>query len=270
VNVPINEIPDAFKLSAAEFKEKYSFDLPSPDAKNIVLTCRSGGRILTARKHMEPLGYKNLRLYSGSFMDWKINGGESITETHIYDARSPVMREVYGYPTNSEVIKKPILENIKTGQNLSKIALLVDDIDGEPLCTPKIKCYADAMEGLKAEINFPTQVSFQALKKLLDLKRVVLIDVRRPDELSTVGKIPGSVNVPINEIPDAFKLSAAEFKEKYSFDLPSPDAKNIVLTCRSGGRILTARKHMEPLGYKNLRLYSGSFMDWKIHGGESI
>ena len=62
--------------------------------------------------------------------------------------------------------------------------------------------------------------------------RVVLIDVRNATELENPGQIPGSVNLPLHDIPDSFLLNDGEFLEKYGFNKPKSDAKNVVLTCR--------------------------------------
>ena len=62
--------------------------------------------------------------------------------------------------------------------------------------------------------------------------RILLIDVRNATELQKPGKIPGSVHIPLYEIPEAFLLSDEAFKEKYGFNKPLKQDKNVVLTCR--------------------------------------
>lgn len=39
-------------------------------------------------------------------------------------------------------------------------------------------------------------MDFQQVAKGLEAKTILLVDVRNPDELTNVGKIPGSVNLP--------------------------------------------------------------------------
>ena len=63
-------------------------------------------------------------------------------------------------------------------------------------------------------------------------RRILLIDVRNATELQNPGKIPGSVHLPLYEIPEAFLLSDEAFKEKYGFNKPLKQDKNVVLTCR--------------------------------------
>ena len=62
-------------------------------------------------------------------------------------------------------------------------------------------------------------VTFQQLTALLTEGTAVLVDVRNPNELKDDGKIPGSHNVALPELTEAFQLSSAEFQEKYGFSL---------------------------------------------------
>ena len=76
------------------------------------------------------------------------------------------------------------------------------------------------------------------MNRLLDSNSILLIDVRNRTELNTVGQIPGSVCLPLHEVAAAMELSPEEFSAKYGFEKPSPDNRKIVLTCRSGRRVL--------------------------------
>ena len=59
-------------------------------------------------------------------------------------------------------------------------------------------------------------------------------------ELNTVGQIPGSVVLPLHEVSSAMELSSEEFLAKYKFAKPDPLDRKIVLTCRSGRRVLVS------------------------------
>ncbi|OXA46018.1 putative thiosulfate sulfurtransferase, mitochondrial [Folsomia candida] len=111
-------------------------------------------------------------------------------------------------------------------------------------------------------------IEFEDLKKgLIDDGTLKLVDVRDPQELETQGKIPKSINIPLPEIPDAFRnLSNEEFSSKYGF---SKNDDNLVFSCRSGRRAEAAINHVfggDP-SISKFRLYRGSFMDWEAKGG---
>ena len=54
----------------------------------------------------------------------------------------------------------------------------------------------------------------------------LLIDVREPAELMAHGRIPGSVNLPINSQPEAFSLTDGEFRDRYGFERPGSASSN--------------------------------------------
>ena len=56
--------------------------------------------------------------------------------------------------------------------------------------------------------------------------------MRNATELEDPGQIPGSVHLPLYDIPEAFLLDDGEFLQKYGFNKPGTEAKNVVLTCR--------------------------------------
>ncbi|XP_023336817.1 thiosulfate sulfurtransferase/rhodanese-like domain-containing protein 3 [Eurytemora carolleeae] len=198
----------------------------------------------------------------------------------ILDARSPLTREVYGSPETKTIltVDQEYVDNIQSKvkeEDLTAAVLLVDDASTEESCN-LVPCFDDLEEYVnssypqKIEISYPEDLSFEGLKKSLELERILLIDVRNRSELVDPGQIPGSVNLPLHEIPQAFELSPQQFEEKYNFTVPEPLDRNIVLTCRSGKRILVAKERMEALGYEYLRLYRGSFNDWVANGGDII
>ncbi|MPC16016.1 putative thiosulfate sulfurtransferase, mitochondrial [Portunus trituberculatus] len=71
----------------------------------------------------------------------------------------------------------------------------------------------------------------------------------------------------VPEIEEAVGLSENAFMERYGFPKPLPEDKNVVLTCRSGRRIRVAWDLLEPYGYCDVRLYFGSYLEWKSRGG---
>uniref|UniRef100_A0A2K5EB65 Rhodanese domain-containing protein n=1 Tax=Aotus nancymaae TaxID=37293 RepID=A0A2K5EB65_AOTNA len=89
------------------------------------------------------------------------------------------------------------------------------------------KCGSSA--GLKSikgnHHNFYTAISkdvtYKELKNLLNSKNIMLIDVREAWEILEYGKIPGSINIPLDEVGEALQMNPTDFKEKYNEVKPS-------------------------------------------------
>ncbi|GFU38219.1 hypothetical protein NPIL_423401 [Nephila pilipes] len=110
-------------------------------------------------------------------------------------------------------------------------------------------------------------IEYENLKdKVLD-GEITLIDVREPAELKDEGKIPKSINIPLGQIVDAFKMAESDFSYKYGVPKPDAEFDTFVLSCRSGKRATDAFQKLSSLGYSNMSVYSGSFQDWVKQGG---
>ncbi|MGL1887473.1 MAG: FAD-dependent oxidoreductase [Reichenbachiella sp.] len=81
-------------------------------------------------------------------------------------------------------------------------------------------------------------------------KDIQIIDVRNPDEIEKQGKIPGAINIPLDELRD--NLSKVD-KEKPKY-----------LYCAKGLRGYVATKILENKGYKNLRNLAGGMTLWNL------
>ncbi|KAF7281627.1 hypothetical protein GWI33_004487 [Rhynchophorus ferrugineus] len=111
-----------------------------------------------------------------------------------------------------------------------------------------------------AEINYI--VDFNEVKKLKNNKEAVLIDVRKPEELAEHGSIPGSINIPLDDIEKSLKdLSEKDFLKKYGIPKPTPDSP-IIFSCMKGNRSTKAHTLAQTLGYKNAKNYTGGWTDW--------
>ena len=62
-------------MDDASFKAKYGFDKPAKE-EPIVTSCLVGGRANKAKLGLEEQGYTDVKVYSGSFTDWKASGGD--------------------------------------------------------------------------------------------------------------------------------------------------------------------------------------------------
>lgn len=85
------------------------------------------------------------------------------------------------------------------------------------------------------------------VKQIIAEKQGTIIDVRNPFELAE-GAIPGSINIPVNEI--AFRLD--EIKE-----MPGP----LVLYCRSGNRSGMAIGFLKSAGVETEMYNGGGYTD---------
>lgn len=108
-------------------------------------------------------------------------------------------------------------------------------------------------------------VEFEAVSALVE-KGDRIIDVRSRDEFNS-GHIPGSVNFPLPDIGAEFSLSDCDFEAKYGMAKPGK-GKEIVSSCKMGGRASKAKEKLLEMGYTNVLVYAGSFLDWEKNGGK--
>ena len=111
------------------------------------------------------------------------------------------------------------------------------------------------------------QVSFAELSSRLAAGGdLLLLDVRRPDELEQTGCIPGTRCVPLQQLDEALALPADQFGTLYGFPKPAVEDE-LWVTCRSGRRVRLAVPVLGRHGYTNVKLYLGSFLDWQANNG---
>lgn len=116
--------------------------------------------------------------------------------------------------------------------------------------------------GPSVKISPDKHLSYKDVTNLIDRKEILLIDVRDPHELQETGELPGSINVPLNELKFAFKeMSDADFQKRYGAKKPAVNAP-LVFSCRSGARSLKALQLALDLGYNRAKHYKGGFLDW--------
>ncbi|EAT42734.1 AAEL005759-PA [Aedes aegypti] len=97
----------------------------------------------------------------------------------------------------------------------------------------------------------------------------LLIDVRKPEEISCTGSIPTSINIPLAFVGQALLLSAEEFQCKYG--RPKPCYSDpIIFTCREGNRAGEAANVAFKMGYTNVKNYVGSWAEYGAKHGLPI
>jgi rhodanese-related sulfurtransferase len=82
-----------------------------------------------------------------------------------------------------------------------------------------------------------------------------IVDVRTPDEYLQE-HIPGSQNIPLDELPNAVARLKAQDK--------------VIVSCRSGNRASQACLKLEQLGFPNLQLLEGGLIGWKNARRETV
>ena len=95
------------------------------------------------------------------------------------------------------------------------------------------------------------------------------IDVREPDEVA-LGAIPSSVSLPLSTLKKhlSSNYDNGSFVKEHMFHKPLPEQK-MIFYCRSGKRSATACQEAQEAGYKNVRNYAGSWLDWRKREDES-
>jgi phage shock protein E len=104
-----------------------------------------------------------------------------------------------------------------------------------------------------ADANKPTvpEISVDEVKKSLDTKDdVILLDVRTIEEYSR-GKIPGGINLPVDEIEGNIQKV-----------IPDKSAK-VYVYCLSGHRSLYAAEAMMQAGYANVYNVTSGMLGWR-------
>ncbi|KAL1775679.1 thiosulfate sulfurtransferase/rhodanese-like domain-containing protein 3 [Sigmodon hispidus] len=105
------------------------------------------------------------------------------------------------------------------------------------------------------------EVTYRELKNLLRSKNIMLIDVRESWEILEHGKIPGSVNIPLDEVGEALQMNPRDFKEKYQEVKPSK-SDSLVFSCFSGVRSKKAMDTAISLGFNSAQHYAGGWKEW--------
>ncbi|KAL8278452.1 hypothetical protein RQP46_009142 [Phenoliferia psychrophenolica] len=106
-------------------------------------------------------------------------------------------------------------------------------------------------------------VTYEELKPLTESPSdaVLVIDVREPDEVA-LGNIPSSVNIPLSGFEKSLSLDEGDFTRIHGFHKPTK-AQQIIFYCRSGKRSTTATDLAKRAGYRAVRNYTGSWLDWQ-------
>ena len=123
-------------------------------------------------------------------------------------------------------------------------------IDYEEFCglRPSAEAEAEAAVAAASAAASATEISALELKARLDRgDKLVIVDVREPNEYQ-INRIPGSVLIPLGEIP-----------RRYA-ELDS-DAE-LVMQCKVGGRSAKAADYLRSVGFKRVLNLTGGILEW--------
>ncbi|GAA5987925.1 hypothetical protein JCM5350_006776 [Sporobolomyces pararoseus] len=106
-------------------------------------------------------------------------------------------------------------------------------------------------------------VTYDELKPITQSpdNKVLLIDVREPSEV-VLGNIPSSVNLPMSTFEKALSMDEGDFTRVHGFHKPTKN-QPMIFYCRAGIRGNTAMDLAKRAGYKLVRNYEGSYLDWE-------
>ncbi|EAT42597.1 AAEL005890-PA [Aedes aegypti] len=131
------------------------------------------------------------------------------------------------------------------------------------------RCYSEQCPENKYDpncIDFRQVATYDEIVDLPNHPEVLLIDVRRPDELAGTGTIPTSINIPLDIVEEELKLAPKQFESKYGRPKPAYDSP-IIFSCRSGIRAGNAAYIADTLGFTNVKNYVGSWLDYAEKNG---
>ncbi|XP_051275516.1 thiosulfate:glutathione sulfurtransferase [Dicentrarchus labrax] len=112
------------------------------------------------------------------------------------------------------------------------------------------------------------EISYEDLKALMGKSQnLLLVDVRSKEEVDK-GRIPGSVNIPLDTVEAALKMEPEEFKAKYGVTKPPLDTPELVFHCQMGRRGGTATNKAHELGFVKARNYAGAYKEWSEKEGK--
>jgi len=97
-------------------------------------------------------------------------------------------------------------------------------------------------------VNNATELTALELKQRLDRgDKLTIVDVREPNELQ-INRIPGSVHIPLGDIPKRYNEL-------------DPEAE-LIMQCKSGVRSGKAADFLRSVGYKHVLNLKGGILDW--------
>ena len=202
---------------------------PEPPPPGLVPSCAEGGVLGVLPGVIGVIqATETIKLITGI-------GEPLIGRFMIYDALRMKFREL-------KLRKDPDCPVCGTNPTVTKL------IDYQEFCGMRPNVEQDAADAAAAAGKSATDISALELKARLDRgDKLVIVDVREPHEYQ-INRIPGSVLIPLGEIPRRY----AELDQ---------DAE-LVMQCKMGGRSAKAADYLRTVGFKKVLNLTGGILDW--------
>ena len=202
---------------------------PEPPPPGLVPSCAEGGVLGVLPGVIGVIqATETIKLITGI-------GEPLIGRFMIYDALRMKFREL-------KLRKDPDCPVCGTNPTVTKL------IDYQEFCGMRPNVEQEAADAAAAAGKSATEISALELKARLDRgDKLVIVDVREPHEYQ-INRIPGSVLIPLGEIPRRY----AELDQ---------DAE-LVMQCKMGGRSAKAADYLRTVGFKKVLNLTGGILDW--------
>ncbi|KAL0026441.1 hypothetical protein WJX79_010309 [Trebouxia sp. C0005] len=94
-------------------------------------------------------------------------------------------------------------------------------------------------------------------------QEALVLDIRRHDERSMYGSIPGTVHVPAHQLPMAFQMEPDSWEDTFHFPQPS-NADWVIMQCRTNKRATWAAQLAADAGLTNCLIYKQGVYGWRL------
>ena len=127
--------------------------------------------------------------------------------------------------------------------------------------------FEDATMMVEDAISGLDQISVDEFSKMMESEEMfILLDVRTEPE-HNAGYIPGSVIMPRGVLE--FRIASEEIWEEEGMYVPLKEDP-IVIYCKKGNRSALAAQSLKKLGYDNILVLDGGWLEWKSKFPENV
>lgn len=229
VNIPEREVRSALQLPRAAWEHRFEGILPIRKRQLIVFLSSTGQKAQQAAAAAASLGYSRCCVLLGGLQAYTAGGG-----VHPAVAATPKL--------------------------LSRDALAL-------LLEMRSSRVAAAKGGVRSRGGTGSGDGDAGLKheqQEQPAEEVVLIDLRRHDERTLYGTIPGSRHLPVDKLPLALAMDAVAWEQHFHFPKVQP-ANILVLFCRSDRRANWAAQLAADAGLPRCFVYKEGVWGWRLH-----